>query len=89
MKEGKKKKSKKTSTRKVHLQLKISEAFDMCINSIKSLSSSTNDEDRFTQLIQQSSNIIKDAFVHIGGNLAGLPNQIRDIVARDMIQIMK
>ena len=66
--------AKKTDTRKVHLQLKISEAFDMC---------------RFIKLIKKSSNTIKDAFVHIGGKLAELPNQRRDTVAREMIRIMK
>ena len=79
----------KTAIRKVHLQLKRSEAFDMCINSMNSLSSSTTDEDRFIQLIQQSSNTIKDYFVHIGGNLAELHNQRRDTVAIEMIRIMK
>ena len=52
---------------------------------MNSLSLSNTDEDRFIQLIQQSSNAIKDAFVHIGGNLAELHNQIRDKVSRDMI----
>ena len=80
---------KKTATRKIHLQLKRSEAFDMCIKSMNSLSSSTTDEDRFIQLIQQSSNTIKDSFVCIGGKLAELPNQRRDTVAREMIRIMK
>ena len=51
MDEAKKITAKKTATRKSHLQLKISEAFDMCINSMNSLSSSTTDEDRFTQII--------------------------------------
>ena len=40
--EAKKTTAKKTATRKIHLQLKRSKAFDMCINSIKSLSLSTN-----------------------------------------------
>ena len=57
----------------------------MCINSIKSLSLSTNNEDRLIQLIQKPSNTIKDAFVHIGGKLAELLNQRRDTVAREMI----
>ena len=74
---------------KFHLQLKISEAFDTCIKSMNSLSLSATDEERLIQLIQQSSNTIKDAFVHIGGNLAELPNQIRDTLAIEMIQIMK
>ena len=65
------------------------EDFDMCINSMNSLSLSTTDEYRLIQLIQQPSNTIKDAFVHIGGKLAKLPNQRRDTVAREMIQIMK
>ena len=43
--------AKKTATRKVLLQVKRSEAFDMCINSINSLSSSTTDEDRLIQLL--------------------------------------
>ena len=61
----------------------------MCVNYIKSLSSSTTTEDRFIQLIQQSSNTVKDIFVHIGGKISELPNQIRDTVAREMILIMK
>ena len=81
--------AKKTATGKILLQLKRSEAFDMCINSTDSLSSSTTDADRFIQLIQQSSNTIKDDFVNIGGKLAELPNQRRDTVAREMIRIMK
>ena len=85
MDEAKKITAKKTATRNIHLQLKISEAFDVCINSINSLSSSTTDEDRFIQIIQQPSNNIKDAFVHIGGKLSKLPNQRRDTVAREMI----
>ena len=52
MEETKKIIAKKTATRKVHLQLKGSEAFDMCVNSMKSLSSSTTDEDRLIQLIK-------------------------------------
>ena len=43
----------------------------------------------FIQLIQQSSNTIKDAFVHIGGKFYKLPNQRRDIVSREMIRILK
>ena len=38
MEEAKKIKAKNTATRKIHIQLKISEAFDMCINSMNSLS---------------------------------------------------
>ena len=56
---------------------------------MNSLSLSTTNEDRFIQIIQQPSNTIKDAFVHIGGELAELPNQRRDTVAREMIRIMK
>ena len=37
-KEAKKVTAKKTSTRKVHLQLKISEYFNTCVNSMNSLS---------------------------------------------------
>ena len=44
MEEAKNITAKKTSTRKVHLQLKRSEAFDRCINSMNSLSSSTTYE---------------------------------------------
>ena len=80
--------SKKTSTRKVHLQLNRYEDFDMRINSMNSISLSTTDEDRFIQLIQQSSNTIKDAFVLIRGKLGKLPNQIRDTLAIEMIHIM-
>ena len=54
MDEAKKITSKKTATRKILLQLKRSEAFDMCINSMNSLYSSTTDEDRLIELIQQS-----------------------------------
>ena len=89
MGEVKKITGKKTATRKVHLQLKRSEYFDMCINFMKIMSSSTTDEDRFTQLIQQSSNTIKDVIVHIGGKLAKLPNQRKDTVSREMIRITK
>ena len=49
MDEAKKITAKKTATRKVLLQVKRSEAFDMCINSMNSLSSSTTDKDRFPQ----------------------------------------
>ena len=45
--------------------------------------------DRFIQLIQKSSNIIKDDFVQIGVKLTEIPNQRRDTVAREMIRIMK
>ena len=87
--EGKKITTNKTSTRKILLQLKRSEDFDMCINSMNSLSSSTTYEDRLIQLLQKSPNTIKDAFVHIGGKLAELPNQRRDTVSREMIRILK
>ena len=75
--------------RKILLQLKRSKDFYIRINSMNSLSSSTTDEDRLIQLIQQSSNTIKDAFVHIGRKLAELPNEQRDTVAREMIRILK
>ena len=87
--EEKKVTAKKTATVKVHRQLKRYEAFDRCINSMDSLSLSNTNEESFIQLIQQSSNTIKDAFAHIGGKLAELPNQRRDTVAREMIRIMK
>ena len=74
--------AKKTATKKVHLQLNRSEDFYMCINFMNSMSSSTTDEYRFIQLIQQSYNTIKDAFVHIGGKFSKLNNQRRDTVAR-------
>ena len=89
MDEAKKITAKKTATRNIHLQLKISEAFDMFINSMNSLSLSNTDEDRFIHLIQQSPNTIKGAFVHIGGKLAELHNHRRNTVYREMIQIMK
>ena len=89
MEEAKKITVKKTATRNIHLQLKRYEAFGMFINSMNSLSLSNTYEDRFIQIIQQSSNTIKDTFVHIGGKLAELPNQRRDTVAREMIRIMK
>ena len=81
--------AKETSTRKINIQLKRSEAFDTCINSMNSLSLSNTDEYRFIQIIQQLYNIIKDAFVHIGGKLAELPNQRKGPVSREMIRIMK
>ena len=65
---------KNTATRKFHIQLKRSKDFNICINSMNSISSYTNDEERLIQLIQQSSNTIKDAFLHIGGKLAELTN---------------
>ena len=81
--------AKKTVTRKVLLQVKRYEAFDMCINSMSSLSSSTTDEYRLINLLRQSPNTIKDAFVHLGGKLAELPNNQRDTVAREIIRILK
>ena len=39
---------------------------------MNSLSSSTTDGESLIQLIQQSSNTIKDDFVHIGGNFSEL-----------------
>ena len=89
MDEAKKITAKKTATINILLQLKRSEAFDMCINSMNSLSLYTTDEDRVIQILQQPSNTIKDAFVHIGGKLAKLPNQRRYTVAIEMIQIRK
>ena len=89
MDEAKKITAKKTAKRNIILQLKRSEAFDMCINSMNSLSSSTTDEDRLIQLLQQSTNTIKDAFVHLRGKLAELPNQKMETVAREMIRILK
>ena len=74
--------AKKTATRKIHTQLKRSEAFEMCINTMNNFYSSTTDEDRLIQLIKQPSNNINDAFVHSGGKLAELPNQGRDTVSR-------
>ena len=44
--------AKKTATRKVLLQVKRSEAFDMCINSMKILSSSSTDEYRLIKLLR-------------------------------------
>ena len=75
----------KTAMRKFHLKLNRSESFDRCIKSMNSLSLSSTDEESFIQLIQQSSNTIKDAFVHIGGKLAELHNQRRDTVLREII----
>ena len=56
---------------------------------MNSLTLSTNDEEMFIQLIQQSFNTIKDAFVQIEGNLDELLIQRGDTVAREIIQIMK
>ena len=53
MDEAKKITAKNTATRIIHLQLKIYEAFDLCINSTNSLSSSTTNEDRFIKIIKQ------------------------------------
>ena len=89
MDEAKKITAKKTATRKVLLQVKRSEAFDMCINSMNSLNSSATDEYRLIKLLRQSPNTIKDAFVHLGGKLAELPNTQRDTVAREIIRILK
>ena len=50
--EAKKITTKKTATRNIHLQLKRYEAFDMCINSMNSMSSSITNEDRFIKHIQ-------------------------------------
>ena len=86
--EAKKITAKKTSTRKTHLQLNRSEDFDMCINTMNSLSLSTTDEYMFIQLSKKLSNTINDAFVHIGGKLSELPNQRRDTLAREIIRIM-
>ena len=82
MEEAKQMTAKKIATRKVHLQLKRYEAFDMCINSMNSLSLSTSDKDRFIKLIQKSSNTIKDDFLHVGRKLAELPNKGRYTLAR-------
>ena len=87
--ETKKVTEKKTDRKKDCLRLNIYHYFDRCINSMNSLSLSTTDEKRLIQIIRQSSNTIKDAFVHIGGKLAKLPNQIRDTVAIEIIRIMK
>ena len=51
MDEAKKITAKNTATRKILLQLKRSEAFDMCINSMNSLSSSYTDKDRLIQIL--------------------------------------
>ena len=87
--EDKKITSNKTATIKVHLQIKMYEAFDRFVNSMNSLSSSTTYEEMFIRLIQQSSNTTKYSFLQVGGKLSGLPNQRRDTVAREMIRIMK
>ena len=87
--EAKKVTAKKTTTIKVHLQLKRSEAFYRCMNSIDSLYSSTNYEESLIQLIHNLSNTIKDAFVHIGRKLSQITNQRRYTIAREMIVIMK
>ena len=55
---------------------------------MNSMDLSTSNEERLIQRIQQSSNTIKDAFVQIGEKLANLPNQRRDTVDIEMIQIM-
>ena len=41
------------------------------------------------KLLRQSPNTIKDAFVHLGGKLAELPNTQRDTVAREIIRTLK
>ena len=89
MEEAKKITENKTATRKVYLQLNRYEGFDRCIKSMNSISLSTINEERFIRLIKQSSNTIKDVFLHIGGKLDKMPNQIRDTVAREMNKITK
>ena len=89
MDEAKNTTAKKTATRKILLQVKRSEAFDKCINSMNSLSSSTTDEYRLIKLLRQSPNTTKDAFVHLGGKFSKLPNTQRDTVSREIIQILK
>ena len=49
---------------------------------MKIMSSSTTYEEGLIQLIQQSSNTIKDESLQIGGKLAKLTKQSRDTVAR-------
>ena len=39
-------------------------------------------------LVNLSSTIFKDAFAHIGSNLGELTNQIRETVAREMIDFL-
>ena len=56
--EAKKVTEKKAYTRKVHIQLKRPEDFYTCINYMDSLYSSTTNEERLIQIIQQSSNNI-------------------------------
>ena len=51
--EGKKVTVKNKDKRKVHLQLKIYEAFERCIKSMNSLSSSNTYIERLIQIIQQ------------------------------------
>ena len=87
-KEAKKETARNAATIKVHIQIKISEAFDGCINSINIMSPYNTNKEIFIQIIQQSSNNIKDSSVQIGGKLAELPNQRRDTVSRYMIRIL-
>ena len=51
--EAKKVTEKKTATRKMHIRLNKHEAFDRCINSMKSLSLSTTNEERLIQLMKK------------------------------------
>ena len=43
----------------------------------------------FINLINLSSTIIKDAFAHIVGKLGEITNQIKEIVAREMIHFFQ
>ena len=72
--EAKKETVKKTATRNFHLQQKQYEAYQKCQESTNSLSSSTTKESLFINLINLSSNTLKDDSSHIGGELGELPN---------------
>ena len=65
--ESKKETAKKISDQKLCLQQKRSEAFQKCQDSMYSLSSSPSEESMFVELVNLSSNTLKDVFAHLGG----------------------
>ena len=56
---------------------------------MNSLSLYPTKESMFINLVNLSLAIIKDAFLHMGGNLGELPNQIRETVSIDMIRFLQ
>ena len=56
---------------------------------MNSLPSPPSEESMFTNLVNLSSNTLKDAFSHIGGKIVENLNQIRETVAREIIRFLK